>query len=180
MTSVEVLRSELELHSEIKDKQIEELQKTLEFACGWIDDHKKSYNELKSQYIQVINEVADLRHELAWVRYWAAEDHERLVYVDDYGRRNSLRFRGIPEDTRENWEQTQAKIVRLLQEKLGIKPEIERAHRLGDKSDDGPREIIVKFLKYPDKEFILKNRDSISGESVRIRVTFRRYFLFKM
>ena len=68
-------------------------------------------------------------------RRLAEEDHDRLVYLDDYGRRSSLRIRGVAEEPRENWEQCQAKIHRLLQEKLGITPEIERAHRLGDKQE---------------------------------------------
>ena len=36
--------------------------------------------------------------------------------------------------------------------------EIERAHRLGRKHDDGkPRPIVAKFLRYQDKEFIRKS-----------------------
>ena len=36
--------------------------------------------------------------------------------------------------------------------------EIERAHRIGGKRDDGkPRPIVAKFLRYQDKEYIRKS-----------------------
>ena len=172
MSTVGILRSEFELQNQIKEKEIEELKKSLEFACGLIDDQKKIIEDLKKSYKDVRKEVDALKIDLKEVKDNAAKDHERLIYVDDYGRRNSLRFRGIPEDPRENWEQTQMKVVRLLNTRLGINPEIERAHRLGNKKPGHSREVIVKFLKYPDKEFILNNRNRLAEEEISFAKIF--------
>ena len=46
MSSVDLVRSEFDLQTEIKDKEIEELKKSLDFACGLIEDQKKVIDEL--------------------------------------------------------------------------------------------------------------------------------------
>ena len=51
--------------------------------------------------------------------------------------------------------------------------EIERAHRLGRKRDDGkPRPIMAKFLRYQDKEFIRKSANLLKGTTIRIAEQF--------
>ena len=132
MSSLEIVRGELDLDMELKDREIESLKTSLNFAHGQIADLRRLYTEVN-------DDLADLRKELSLVRNWGAQDHDRLVYVEDQGRRNSLRFRGIPEDRRETWEQSQMKILRLINQKLGKNPEIERAHRIGKRQDHRQR-----------------------------------------
>ena len=75
---------------------------------------------------------------------------------------------------RETWEQCQAAILRILQEKFGTSPQIERAHRLGKKGPDIiNRDVIVKFLRYPDKEYIFKNRRRLSSSGITVKEDFR-------
>ena len=51
--------------------------------------------------------------------------------------------------------------------------EIERAHRLGRKRDDGkPRPIVAKFLRYQDKEFIRKKAYLLKGTKFGIAEQF--------
>ena len=51
--------------------------------------------------------------------------------------------------------------------------EIERAHRLGRKSDDGkPRPIVIKFLRYQDKEFVRKSANLVKGTTLWIAEQF--------
>ena len=92
--------------------------------------------------------------------------------MDDHGRRNQLRFRGIAEAPRENWQQCQEKVARLLREVMGGVPAIERAHRVGAMNINYTREIIVKFLRYPDKEEILSKRKQFLTKGVTIREDF--------
>ena len=50
--------------------------------------------------------------------------------------------------------------------------EIERAHRLGRKRDDGkPRPIVTKFLRYQDKEFIRKSGNLLKGTKLNCHAT---------
>ena len=51
--------------------------------------------------------------------------------------------------------------------------EIERAHRLGGKWDDGkPRPIAAKFLRYQDKEYIRKSAYLLKGTKIGIADQF--------
>ena len=64
-------------------------------------------------------------------------------------------------------------MARLLREVLGGTPPIERAHRVGRKKTDGStREIIVKFLRFPDKEHILNSRKQFITRGVTVREDF--------
>ena len=64
-------------------------------------------------------------------------------------------------------------IREVLNEKMGIDEngdiEIERAHRLGRKREDGkPRAIVAKFLRYQDKEDIRKSAHLLKGTKIGI------------
>ena len=64
----------------------------------------------------------------------------------------------------------------LLQSKLNINAEaieIERAHRTGRRSGTGrPRHIVVKLLRYKDKEKIMRSSKSLKGSGVFINEDF--------
>ena len=76
---------------------------------------------------------------------WALEIRRELVDLEG-SRRNNLRILGIKEDPRESWEECESKIYDLLEEKLEIYTSnitIERAHRVGEKSNDKERATVV-------------------------------------
>ena len=51
--------------------------------------------------------------------------------------------------------------------------EIERAHRIERKRDDGkPRPIVVKFLRYQDKEYVRKSAYLLKGTRIGIAEQF--------
>ena len=68
--------------------------------------------------------------------------------LEDRSRRNNLKFEGLSEDLRENWEQSAEKFRKLIKEKLGVHGEVEikRAHRVGKFMSDKPRPVIAKFF----------------------------------
>lgn len=102
------------------------------------------------------------------------------VIIDDleqYTRRNNLRFYGIPEKESENTDDTIRKIVG---EKLGVKIDSEdicRSHRLGPKKKNSttrddqlrPRPIIVKFVRYNTRRLIFANKRKLKGTKITIR-----------
>ena len=149
MNDPEVLSNELlidtkleEIRENEKKTEIKELIDSLNYAHKQIEDLKQSQKKM-------LQELKSNKEEIEELKRSAKSDHERIVYLDDYTRRNSLRFRGVPEAPRETWEQCQALIVKLLREVLGISPDIERAHRIEPKrTDGGCREIIVKFTRH--------------------------------
>ena len=88
----------------------------------------------------------------------------KLVDNEDRSRRNNLRILGIKEDLRKSLEECQNKIFDLLKEKLEINTSnenTERAHRVGEKSNDKEGAIVVQFSFYKYKINILKDLRSL-------------------
>ena len=70
---------------------------------------------------------------------WALEIRRKLLDLEYRSRRNNLGILIIKEDPRESWEECENKIYDLLEEKLEMDASnitIERAHRVGEKSND--------------------------------------------
>ncbi|KAI8517806.1 hypothetical protein Bbelb_038230 [Branchiostoma belcheri] len=85
----------------------------------------------------------------------------KFDYLENQSRRNNTLFDGVPDKKQENWSQCEQKVRDILlkgQTQAGsIKIEIERSHRNGKFQEDGrPRPIVVKLLRYKDKEVILQ------------------------
>jgi len=99
---------------------------------------------------------------------------EKADDLENRSRRNNLCFDGVDEMQfgRETWEQCEGKLKDIVFENLEIEDEvqIERAHRVGRKRDDGkPRPIVAKFLNYKDREKVLKARKKLKGSKIVIR-----------
>ena len=166
------VESLLLIDNKARDLEVEEIKKSLEFAHDFIRIQKSEIDNLRMLHRSSTHKFNALSEKFSKLCALAAADHDRLVYLDDYGRRSSLRFKGVAEEPRETWEQCQAAILRILREKLGKTPEIERAHRLGKKRYGVNRDIIVKFLRYPDKEFIFNNRGRLSSSGITVKEDF--------
>ena len=104
---------------------------------------------------------------------WALEILRKLLDLEDRSRRNKLGILRIKEDPRESWENYENKIYDLLEKKLEMdtsikKGLIERAHRVGEKSNDKERAIVVQFSFYEDKINILRNWKKLKGTKISI------------
>ena len=73
------------------------------------------------------------------------------------------------EESDESWEQTARKIQLLATEKLGINEniQIERAYRVERPNPQRPRTIVAKFLRYNDKENLIRNSIKLKGTNTR-------------
>ena len=93
---------------------------------------------------------------------------DRLDSLEDHSRRNNLRFEGVPETPRENWEHTTVQIQELAK-KIGIDHDlkIDRAHRVGNPSaSNRPRTIIARFHYYSDRDLFLRNAHKLKGTRI--------------
>ena len=99
--------------------------------------------------------------------------HSHNDELDQYGRRNTLRVTGIPEQENENLIDF---IVDMAKKHMKItiqKHEIDRAHRLNqvkakkDDADDAeeppPRAVVVKFVSYQTRYSFYDKRKSLKG-----------------
>lgn len=95
--------------------------------------------------------------------------------LEQYTRRNNLRFFGLKETDSENVDDI---IMQLIQEKLNINinlVDIERAHRIGKKSATNVRPVIVKFSSYRMRELVLRARRSLKGSKIFVHEDLTKY-----
>ena len=82
----------------------------------------------------------------------AKEDlRKKILYLEAYSRRENLKFAGIPE---ESSDQEDTKDVLGIENPENI--EFQRVHQIGKKGDR-PRMVIARFLRYVDRERIMRN-----------------------
>ena len=94
---------------------------------------------------------------------------QEVLYMGVYLRRENLRFYGIEEDP---WgaEDTRQVLIDFLQIELGIDDasaiEFQRVHRIGSFNQQAskPRQIIARFLRYPDLERVTSNARILKGK----------------
>ena len=151
---------------------VEELKESLSFTKNDIDQKFSNINE-KVQGLE--KELSSTKENVCVIQTteptWALEICRKLVDLEDRSGRNNLRILDIKKDPRESWEECESKIYDLLEEKLDMDTSnttIERVHRVGEKSKDKERAIVVQFSFYKDNINILRNCKKLKGTKMSI------------
>lgn len=156
-------------------REFQDLCSSLKYSQQDIDDIKATQTLDKNFLKDLDNKVTQLK---------AAPDQssallERLDYLDNQSRRNNILIDGITSDhAEESWAETENKVREMLTTKLKLDAntiQIERAHRMGKFKTDlsRPRTVVVKLLRYKDKERILeKARVHLRSTSIYINEDF--------
>ncbi|KAK7480548.1 hypothetical protein BaRGS_00028210 [Batillaria attramentaria] len=109
----------------------------------------------------------ELRHALSYISYLEND----IDALESHSRRNNLKFIGIPEQEREDFDSCAAKVVQTLNmysvQKSWSVNHIERAHRLGrpqakrgGATTSYPRPMIVRFASWKDKLSVVQDRQA--------------------
>ena len=96
---------------------------------------------------------------------------KKYLYLEAYSRREKLKFAGIPKSEGQSQEDTRDILVEFLSNQLGFhhpeEIEFQRIHRIGKKGDS-PRMIIARFLRYADRERVMKNAFKLKETDFKI------------
>ena len=97
----------------------------------------------------------------------AKEDlRKKILYLEAYSRRENLKFAGILE-VNSDQEDTNNVLTNFISRQLGTENpediEFQRVHRIGKKGDR-PRMVIARFLRYADRERIMKLGEQERGQ----------------
>ncbi len=133
-------------------KKLNVLDEGISFANTEIENLKKKVNLLE-QTIQenTANTENKFKGKIEALR------NEKL-YMEVYQRRENLRFYGIAESFDLSGENFKEVLIDFIQKELNISEadsfEFQRVHRIGmrDPSQEKPRPIIARFLRYSDRE----------------------------
>ena len=107
------------------------------------------YDNIQSKISSLETEIVDLR--------------TRMDDIEQYSKRNCLKFSGIHEEKNENTDKSILNIVHKIvlkdsDTKLDLS-RIDRTLRVGPERNDGkPRDIVVKSLSYRDRDVVFRNK----------------------
>lgn len=142
-----------------------ELEKSVNFLSKSYDavrgELKANYEELKRMEKESNSQVLN-------------ETHRRVSDLECRSMRDNLLFTGVPEQHRENAEET---IKEIIETKMGIRQtiEFERVHRLGNHAPSGrPRALVAKFSRFKDREMIRTNAKNLKGTNIGIHEQFSK------
>ena len=99
---------------------------------------------------------------------------DEKLYMEVYQRRENLRFYGIREASGATEENVKEVLVGFMQNELDISEadtiEFQRIHRIGrpNLSQDKPRPIIARFLRYSDRELVMSKAKKLKGTGLGI------------
>ena len=113
--------------------QVADLRASLEFS-------KKDISEHKAMIEMIDVKLQSTADEISMIHTVGTKQFEKVIYLENQSRRNSIRIEGVAEESGETRENTEIKVKEMLAQKLQMKtlPLIERAHRTGKgkKTDD--------------------------------------------
>ena len=118
------------------------------------------------------HDISDSQKDLKKVQHEADEVKMQLLYQGHYSRRENLMFVGNEENGTpfEDVENTKEVTYDFLQRELSFENaqsrfEFQRIHRVGKRTGKKPCPIIVRFLRYSDREDVLpRAKTSLEGK----------------
>ena len=186
MSSLKVIQEDISkmhislqsLHTDIADikselSTIKELKSSLEFTQESLSEVVNNVSDIKSE-VDIHAAKID-RLEIECQKNQKENDYlkEKLLHSDTHSRKENLIFVGISGN---NQESTINKIRELWKNKLEITDaetiQVQRCHRFGPQIANRPRDIIVRFAFFPDREKIWKNRGKLKGTNIIMKEDF--------
>lgn len=137
---------------------VSELTRSLEYT-------QKDVDELTQQVVQQENEDSQNKSTIKELKTHL-QDSEKVIkdlegqgnYQEDHNRRNNLQIIGVEEKSGgETCEQTAVQVSKLLEKFQLPSIQFERAHRVGQRSEDRGRAIIARFSRFGDREAVIRN-----------------------
>jgi len=161
---VEEVKVNLKIHEERltkQDKRLDSMFKKIEAQSIDIASMREEMVKTKDRVVDTESVVTETRANLEKREDRVKKLEEKTIDQEARGRRNNLLFHGIPEKADEDCMKLSHEFIRE-QCKLGYPVQLERAHRIGRKKDDGKsRPVIAKFLDFTQRQAVSKARKGL-------------------
>ncbi|XP_042859329.1 uncharacterized protein LOC122245477, partial [Penaeus japonicus] len=141
---------------------------SLEFTQNELTDMKQRFSDVSNKNASLQSDLSSMSRNLNLLKQENSKMTDRADYIEDQSQRNNLRITGISETPNETWEQSQRKVTQLLRDRFNVSPDLERAHRVGKQNYHKPRDIVVKFSRYQDREAVFQQRRNLTGTNIYV------------
>ncbi len=187
-SSLQIMLEDVKGEIRLLRKDYEEIKTSISFVSGRLDTFDNTFKSTETELMKLRQVTKQIEMDIGD----GVEDLARNIeYLENQSRRNNVKIFGIPEDDDEkSWDDTESKVKEAIKDKLGIEDEIkiERAHRIGNRSNDdgrqrqrqrdgtrsnnGPRPIVAKIESWKVKENIVKKAREIKPDGLRFYSDF--------
>ena len=149
------------------------VQSAFQNLTGTIEKQTKEINDLKKQLHEVNESKSDLQKQIRCLE-------ESIDDLEQYGRRNSLRFHNCPTLTVNQTEplSTDNLVINLCKSKLGIdlsEDDIFRSHTIGRPNKNGNYQIICRFKNWKLKNKVYTEKRKLRHTSIFMTEDLTRY-----
>ena len=165
----------------IQDHQIKGEKELVDLteSINFLSDKFKEYEEDRSKEDKILE---DLKSEVDSLSTKIEKPEELQDQQEQYSRRNCLLVHGI---AKEKEEITDEVIINTLYEKLDLDItswDLERTHRIGErkKTRGKTRPIIVKFVRYNDRNRVFRNKKKLKGQKISITESLTKIRMDKL
>lgn len=157
------LRQEFKSDIKAVNSTVKDLEQSLNFTQSDIDSLKKQF---KAESEERISEMELLRKKVTALEQSLKEEVERNTNLEQYTRRENLRFKNIKESQDEDCE----KVVHdIIERDLGIDTSgirFHAVHRVGKRDGSRCRPIIVRFVCRMDRDQVWSKRGKLKKSKV--------------
>ena len=184
-SDISILRHKLKEEIEGVKSTLTRVEKSLESAWKVITDlqaeskshvdfrktYRSSLDNVKSELAMASSKNAKLETEIDALKVRFLEEQEKVIALENYSRRENLRFMNVPEQEGENCANI---IYDIIENELNMDVEnlqFHAIHRVGKRrsSDETskayPRPIIARFLCREDRDMVLKAKGRLRNSS---------------
>ena len=175
----------LESYVKVVDGKVNRLQEKVEHFESFSKDAALSLKVLDEGMSLMNSEIEIMKENIKLWEEKTARVERKLqgeietlrdekLYMEVYQRRENLRFYGIREASGTTEENVKEVLVGFMQNELDISEadtiEFQRIHRIGrfNPSQDKPRPIIARFLRYSDRELVMSRAKKLKGKGLEI------------
>ena len=150
----------------------EKLTKIKDELLGSLYELRGENDRLSKKVETQEKEIKDLKEEIVSLNKTNDLNREKIEENQQYGRRNNIKIYGLKEKERgENAEETMEVVVKLFNEKLGVKVEkqdIDVVHRIGRMEEGRYRTIVVRFVRRVVRAKVIEKRRQLKSSGVVI------------
>lgn len=167
-SALEIVVKQMNDHINKLEGKVSDLTTSLEFSQQEVDELKSKSKDHENERKETKAKLDQLSEQLESSNKKNKELEDRINQQEDYSRRKNVRISGMEErGGTETWEQTAAAVTTLLEDKMQLPGLVlERAHRVGPPREGKPRPIVARFLRYCDREAVMRNGRKLKGTNI--------------
>ena len=166
------LRQEMKEEIDMLKSNIKGVEKSVDEIWATIEDMKEATKALKDSKTVQEDEMQELRALLTKTKAELKEERDKVIELEDYTRRENLKFHNIPESEEEGVNHSPKQVIlSILQKELQMDTaqiRFHAVHRIGKRKENKHRPIIARFVCREDRDQVFARKKGIK-ESTRFK-----------